>query len=99
LEVAAFPNLAARIGSNCTVRDGAPLGSSAEFSYEGAQSVKKSDFDNVRALVRAGKITTVTVPTAARVLDSDWTKDSLKVRLLAGPSLGVERWVHYLLCS
>ncbi len=32
------------------------------------------------------------------VIDSDWRNHALKIRVLNGPSIGLEGWVYYELC-
>ena len=95
----AGPTLASRIGSTCTVAKNLPFGITADDALEAVRSAEHRDAANVFALVRAGRITGIPENVTARVLDSDWTKDALKVCILSGPALGRELWIFHGFCT
>lgn len=51
------------------------------------------------ALAASRKIRGVDNGDRARVIDSDWTKDSLKIRVLSGSQRGLEGWLFYGFCE
>lgn len=92
------PNLAAMEGKDCRLTTPVFLAADAALSLEVLRSLQKKDQDNIMALAANRKIRGVENGDRARVIDSDWTKDSLKIRVLNGSQRGLEGWVFYGLC-
>jgi len=91
-------NLASRIGSDCAMDRMTPTGITADYAREIASAIAKNDSANGAALIQGGHVIVIQESVRGRVLDSDWTKDALKIRVLGGSSGGRELWVHHALC-
>lgn len=92
-------NLASLVGTDCSVADMASMAPDAATAYEMAKAIAKDDRSNAVALLASGKITPIEGGGKARVIDSDWTKSALKVRITSGRFLGREGWVSEGMCK
>lgn len=90
--------LAPLVGTDCTVSNMAPMAAEAGTAYEVARALAKKDEPDVMALLASGKVTPIEGGGRARVLEADWTKDALKVRMTSGRFLGREGWLYEGMC-
>ena len=87
------------VGSDCTLGGVTVLARTPAIAGEVVAGIRKSDQRSIATLIETNQVLPIRGPVSARVVELEALSQTVKLRVLSGPSEGMEGWIADGFCA